>query len=95
MNYCEVKRGNCGHAAPVPAKCGPHRQGGGAGVGAGDRHQEAPQSRGCAVQRQHGRWMDGYIIRCLVDIMFQWLHLGIVMADVGPQTETGRYYVAR
>ena len=40
-------------------------------------------------------WMDGYIIRCLVDIMFQWLHLGIVLADVGPETETGRYYVAR
>ena len=40
-------------------------------------------------------WIDGYIIRCLVDIMFQWLHLGIVLADVGPETETGRYYVAR
>ena len=37
----------------------------------------------------------GYIIRCLVDIIFQWLHLGIVMADVGPETETGRYYVTR
>ena len=42
-----------------------------------------------------GGWIDGYISRCLVDIMFQWLHLGIVMADVGPETETGRYYVAR
>ena len=40
-------------------------------------------------------WIDDYIIRCLVDIMFQWLHLGIVLADVGPETETGRYYVAR
>ena len=38
-----------------------------------------------------GIWMT----RCLVDIIFQWLHLGIVMADVGPETETGRYYVAR
>ena len=41
-----------------------------------------------------GGWMD-IISRCLVDIMFQWLHLGIVLADVGPKTETGRYYVAR
>ena len=39
--------------------------------------------------------IDGYIIRYLVDIIFQWLHLGIVMADVGPETETGRYYVTR
>ena len=36
-----------------------------------------------------------WMTRCLVDIMFQWLHLGIVLADVGPETETGRYYVAR
>ena len=42
-----------------------------------------------------GGWMDTSSIRCLVDIMFQWLHLGIVMADVGPETETGRYYVTR
>ena len=39
--------------------------------------------------------VDGWMTRCLVDIIFQWLHLGIVMADVGPETETGRYYVAR
>ena len=41
-----------------------------------------------------GGGIDGYIIRYL-DIIFQWLHLGIVMADVGPETETGRYYVTR